>query len=232
MKRFYKTAAVAAGEGGVAVLLDGKPLKTPAKAAMLLPTPALAQAVAAEWQAQTDDIRPMSMPMTRLVATAIDRVAGARQAATQEIARYGDTDLLAYRADGPADLVERQERDWQPMLDWFRARYDIQMRVTRGVIAVRQLADLRARIEAICESYDPFRLTGLHAVVTTTGSVILGLALAERRIGPDEAFHLSQLDELYQAELWGRDSEAEGRRTALAEELQAVARYFDLLDAR
>lgn len=232
MKRFYKTAAASPVEGGAAVLLDGKPLKTPAKAALRVPTLSLAEAVAAEWQAQSDDIRPMTMPITRLVATAIDRVTDARAPAMQEIVRYGDTDLLAYRADGPADLVDRQEAAWQPLLDWFRARYDIHMMVTRGVIAVRQLADLRIRLEAVCESYDAFRLTGLHAVVTATGSVVLGLAMAERRIGPEEAFRLSQLDELYQAELWGRDSEAEARRAALAEDLKAVARYFDLLDAR
>jgi chaperone required for assembly of F1-ATPase len=230
MKRFYKTASASPREGGGAqVLLDGRPLRTPAKAEMVLPTLALAQAVAAEWDAQQTEIAPLRMPLTRLVATAIDRIAADPALATADIVRYAGTDLLSYRTDAPAELATSQEQSWSPLLDWFRERYDIQLQVTVGVIAVPQAADLPARMERLCAGLDAMRLTALHAATTITGSVVLGLALLEGRLTAAAAHEAGQLDELYQARQWGEDEEARMRREALRSELDAVERFLALL---
>lgn len=230
MKRFYKTATAVAREGGGAVVhLDGRLLRTPAKAEMVLPSLALAQAVAAEWEAQQGEIAPLRMPLTRLAATAIDRIAADRASATADIVRYGGTDLLSYRTEAPAELVASQEETWSPLLDWFRDRYDIQLQVTVGVIAVPQAEDLPARLEKLCDGLDALRLTALHAATTITGSVVIGLALMEGRLTAAAAHEASQLDELFQVKRWGEDEEARMRRVALREELDAVERFLMLL---
>ena len=230
MKRFYKTAMAVPRDGGGAVVhLDHRLLRTPAKAEMVLPSQALAEAVAAEWDAQEKEIAPLRMPLTRLVATAIDRVSTDRASATADIVRYGGTDLLSYRTEAPAELVASQNETWSPLLDWFRERYDIQLQVTVGVIAVPQPEDLPARLEALCAGLDDLRLTALHAATTVTGSVVLGLALMERRLTAMAAHEASQLDELFQARRWGEDEEARMRRSALLEELEAVERFVTLL---
>lgn len=229
MKRFYKTATAEARAGGAVVLLDGRLLRTPAKAEMLLPTLPLAQAIAFEWDAQTTEIAPLRMPLTRLAATAIDRVAADPAVTTAEIVRYGGTDLLSYRAETPPELVASQDGLWSPLLDWFRARYDIQLRVTSGIIAVPQAADLPARLEKLCAGLDAMRLTALHAVTTITGSAVLGFALLEGRLGAAEAHDAGQLDELFQVRQWGEDEEARMRRAALREELEAVEQFLALL---
>lgn len=230
MKRFYKTAAAQAeADGTVSVRLDGRPVKTPAKAELRLPTLALAEAIAAEWAAQQGEIRPTQMPLMRLATTAIDRVAADRSFATTDILRYGETDLLSYRAAEPAELAARQAEVWQPLLDWFRERYDVQMAVTCGVIAVPQPAALQPRLQQICDGYDPFTLTALHAATTNTGSVVLGLALLEGRVDAHAASEAGQLDELYQAKLWGEDAEAAARRANLSEDLAATERFLSVL---
>jgi chaperone required for assembly of F1-ATPase len=232
MKRFYKSATAAArDDGGAQVLLDGRPLRTPARAEMILPTLALAGAVAAEWDAQQGEIVPQRMPLTRLAATAIDRVTVDPAPAIADIVRYCGTDLLSYRTEAPAELVASQQRTWSPLLDWFRERYDIQLLVTVGVIAVPQAADLPQRIERICAGLDAMRLTALHAATTITGSAVLGLAVLEGRLTAAEAHEASQLDELFQARQWGEDEEARMRRDALHEELAAVERFLLLLRA-
>lgn len=232
MKRFYKTATAERRPDGTAVvLLDGRTLRTPAKAELALPSMALAEAIAAEWQAQQDEIKPLQMPLTRLAATAIDRVVVDRAAATAEILRYGDTDLLSYRADGPQELIDRQIATWQPLLDWFRERYDVQLAVTQGVVAIPQASALRPRLERVCAGYDPFTLTAMHAATTTTGSVVIGLAILEGRLDAEAAHKAGLLDELYQAELWGEDAEASTRRANLLADLQSVHRFLSLLQA-
>lgn len=230
MKRFYKSAAAAAQpDGSAAVLLDGRRLKTPAKADLVLPCLPLAEAVAAEWAAQGAEIRPQDMPLTRLAATAIDRVQAASDYAAGEIVRYGDTDLLSYRADDPPELAARQALEWQPLLDWFRERYDVQLNVTSGIVAVEQPAALRPRLEQVCAALDAYRLTALHAVTTATGSIVLGLALLDGRLDASRAHRLGLLDELFQAERWGEDNEAAARRAALLAELQSVQQFLALL---
>ncbi|PJI37704.1 ATP12 family chaperone protein [Ferrovibrio sp.] len=232
MKRFYKLATAEQAEGGAIVRLDGRVLKTPAKAEMHLPTLALAEAIAGEWQAQQDEIRPQSMPLMQLAATAIDRVMVDASFASNDLVRYGETDLLSYRADEPATLAERQAAEWQPLLDWFRDRYDVQMNVTSGIIAVAQPTELKPRLERVCAGLDAWRLTALHGATTNSGSVVIGLALLDGRLDADGAHRVALLDEMHQAERWGEDAEAVARRTGLLADLQAAARFLALLPAR
>lgn len=230
MKRFYKTATTARRpDGQHSVMLDNRPLKTPAKADFCLPNQALAKAIAAEWDAQQTEIRPLQMPLTRLVATAIDRTALDRARATAEIVRYGDTDLLSYRAEQPPELAARQEAVWQPLLDWFRHRYDIQLQVTQGIVAVPQPPGLRPRLEQVCAGLDPLRLTLLQALTSATGSVVIGLAVLTGKLNAEAAHRASLLDELFQAELWGEDAEAAARQSALLADLASATDCLTLL---
>ncbi|HEX6957678.1 MAG TPA: ATP12 family protein [Ferrovibrio sp.] len=232
MKRSYKSVTTGRrADGSYEILLDDRPLKTPAKADLALPSRSLAEAIAAEWQAQEGDIKPLQMPLTRLIATAIDRIAVDPSAAIAEIVRYGDTDLLSHWAESPQELVTRQASIWQPLLDWFRARYDAQFHVTQGIIAVTQPETLKPRLESICSALTPLQLTALHAATTTTSSVVIGLALLEGRLDAEAAHRASLLDELYQAELWGEDAEAAARRAALLTDLQNVAEFLSRSNA-
>lgn len=229
MKRFYKTATAEPDGDSAVIRLDGRLLKTPAKAEMRLPTLPLAEAIAAEWAAQQAEIRPSTMPLMQLAATAIDRVSHDPRYATDDVVRYGGTDLLAYRASEPAALAERQAAEWQPLLDWFRDRYDVQLNVTSGIMAVAQPAELPARLERICAGLDPYRLTALHWATTNAGSVVLGLALLDGRLDAEAAHRTALIDELHQAERWGEDAEAAARRTGLLADLQAITRFLGLL---
>lgn len=231
MKRFYKAVTISPHPSGLhGVLLDGRPLKTPAKADLVLPSMALAQAVAEEWDAQHSEIRPLQMPLTRLVATAIDKTASDPAAATGEIVRYGDTDLLSYRVELPPELAERQAAIWQPLLEWFRDRYGVQLRTTQGIVAVAQPPDLRRRLEQICADLDPLRLTVLQALTTATGSVVIGLAVLTGELDAEAAHRASLLDEFFQAEKWGEDFEATARWAALLADLSSASRCLTLLE--
>ncbi len=233
MKRFYKVASASRRADGLhGVMLDNRPLKTPAKADFCLPNQALAEAIAAEWEAQQPEIRPLEMPLTRLVATATDRTALDRPGVTAEIVRYGDTDLLSYRAEQPPELAARQAATWQPLLDWFRDRYDIQLQVTQGIVAVPQSPELKSRLEQVCAGLDPLRLTILHALTSATGSVVIGLAVLTGRLDAEAAHRASLLDELFQAELWGEDPEATARRSALLSDITSASHCLTLLQDR
>ena len=229
MRRFYRQAAVAAGAPGYQVLLDGKQLRPPATAELILPTRALAEAIAAEWNSQGEKIEPRGMAFMRLAATAIDRVRPLRPQVIAEIAAYAGTDLLCYRAAGPAELIDRQERTWQPLLDWLHQRYDAHLQVTRCVVAVPQSERSLKALEAAVAAEDDLTLAGLQALTASLGSLVLALAVRAVRLDIGAAFRASQLDEDYQAERWGLDSEAAAAREALWRDLQAVGRYLDLL---
>lgn len=229
MKRVYRTVASESTPGGHAVTLDGKRMRTPGRRELLLPTAALAAAIAAEWDAQTDEIRPARMPLTRLAATAIDRTADQRDLTIAETANYAGTDLVCYRADHPPALAERQHASWQPILDWAAERYAARLDVTAGIIPKRQSPATLARFTEAIATYDNFRLTGLHTATAACGSLVIALALAEGRIDAAEAFALSQLDETFQIEAWGEDAEAMARREALAADIAATARFLSLL---
>ena len=219
MKRFYKTVSVAPAEGGFAVLLDGKPVKTPARNALTLPTEKLAAAIAAEWQAQGTEIVATSMPLLRLANTVIDGIAANREEVINAILRFGENDLLCYRAHQPPELVSRQCAGWDPLLEWARQKHGAQMTVAEGLTHVDQAREALAALRRALEGFDAFTLGGLHVVASITGSTVLALAVAAGEISGAHAFELSRIDEIYQAEKWGEDAEAVKRTAALAHEL-------------
>lgn len=204
-KRFWTEARTEPAPGGHAVLLDARPVRTPAKSPLIVPTRALGQAIADEWNAQEGKVDPTSMPLTRAANSAIDKVTPQREEVVGLIAAYGDDDLLCYRATGPEALVARQAAEWDPVLEWAARALGAPLRVTSGVMHVEQpgpsLAALSARVAAL----DPFGLTALHDLVGLSGSLVLGLAVIEGHLETDRAWELSRIDEEFQAERWGRD---------------------------
>lgn len=228
-RRFYKSATVTPVEGGGwGILLDGKPLRSPAKRPFVLPTDRLAAAIADEWQAQGEKIVPSSMPLMQFAATAIDRLADNRAALIEEIAAYGGSDLVCYRAEDPPSLVRRQEELWQPLIAWVAERYDIALNVTAGVVAVEQPPRTLATFRRVLAACDLFALTALAGATSAAGSLVIAIALAEDRLSAEEAADAALLDELYQAEKWGRDPEAEKRRAAIRADLAAAKRLHVL----
>lgn len=225
MKRFYKAVTVVPGEAGFEIQLDGRPVRTPARAALLLPHSPLAEAVADEWRAQGDDIDPRSMPFTGLANGALDQIAPNRESFAAGIARYAESDLLCYRAEGPAELVDREAAAWDPLLDWARQRYDVAFRVTRGIIPVEQPAETLDRLNAAVAALDPFTLAGLSVLVTLSGSLVCGLAIVEGGYDADRVWEASEIDEAWEVEQWGEDAEATARAERRRAEF-ASARTF------
>jgi chaperone required for assembly of F1-ATPase len=219
MKRFYKEVSVGPVEGGFAVLLDGRPVKTPARNTLVLPTEKLAAAIAAEWRGQGDEIIVTSMPLLRLANSVIDGVAVNREGVVDAVMRFADNDLLCYRAHQPPDLVARQSVNWDPWLDWVRRRHDANMTLATGFNHVDQTPDALAVLRQVVSALDPFTLGALHVIASITGSLVLALAVADGAATGAQVFELSRLDEIYQAEKWGEDAEAAKRATALAHEL-------------
>jgi chaperone required for assembly of F1-ATPase len=231
VRRWYRSADAVPADGGFAIVLDGKPLHTPARAPVVLPTRALADAVAAEWGAQGDAIRLPEMRLTRMAATALDQIRPDPTHAIAQIAEYATTDLLCHRAEAPEDLRRRQEALWQPVLDWAVLRYDAPLRVVAGVMPGRQSAQALAAIRTAVAAYDAMHLAGLLVATTGMGSVLLALALAERHIDVERAWAAAELDEAYQREKWGEDPLAARRRAEIETDLRAAARFLDLLRA-
>lgn len=227
-KRFYRTATVIAADDGFAIGLDGRPVRTPAGASLRLPTAALAQAVAEEWLAQKDAVRPHSMPLTRLAATATDRVGPRRAEVIEHLIAYASTDLLCYRAEEPLELAARQERRWGPLLEWAAERWGAALTVTAGVVPVAQPESALQALRAAVESLNDLELTALASAVQASGSLVVGLALTAGRLDADTAFEVSHLDEIYQVERWGEDAEAAERRRRLRDDLRAAAAFLTL----
>jgi chaperone required for assembly of F1-ATPase len=225
VKRFYKDAAARAVAGGFTVALDGKPIRTPAKLPLVLPTQALAEAVAGEWAAQEGDVRPSAMPMTRLGSIALDIVARRREAVVAEVARYAETDLVCYRAPDQPALAQRQQASWQRLIDWATLRYDAPFAVTAGIVPLAQPPATLQAMRAAVAAYETMALTALHAATTACGSLVIGLALIEGEIDAESAFAAAQLDETFQIEQWGEDAEAAKRRAALKADIAAAARF-------
>ena len=230
MKRIYKSVQTQAVEEGWGVVLDGRKLRTPAKRELRVPSERLAAAIAAEWDAQDPDIRPATMPLTRLAATAIDRTAEKRAEIAAEVANYAATDLVCYRAHHPPALVARQEAAWQPLIDWAAGRYDAGLAVTSGIVPLAQSPASLKIFASVVAALDDFRLTAIQAATAACGSLVIALALYEGRLDADAAFAASQLDETFQIEAWGEDAEASQRRAALAADIEATARFLDLLE--
>lgn len=227
-KRFWTDAVAEACEGGFTVRLDGKPVKTPAKAAFVLPTLAMARAAAAEWAAQGDVVRPETMPVTRAANSAIDKLGHQFDDVVDLLAEYGGSDLLCYRAEGPQALVQRQAAAWDPVLDWARAELGVQLQATTGVMHIAQPAPSLSRLRALLASATPFELAALHDLIAITGSLILGLAVARGHLSAAQAFSKSRIDEHWQAELWGEDDEAAANEAAKSAALDEAARFHAL----
>ena len=230
MKRFYSSVAIAPQRGHFAVTLDGRAVKTPAKHPFLVPGEPLAQAVAAEWGAQQDHVRPETMPLTRFVNTAHDRVADQRGDVVEAVAAYAGSDLLCYRAEAPAELAALQALEWDPYLDWATARFDARLTVTAGIVPVTQEEAALDRLKTAVAAFDPFALAALHTATTVTGSLVLALAAAHGHRPADDIWRAASLDETWQADRWGEDDEAAARRTALRGELDDAVRFLRLLD--
>jgi chaperone required for assembly of F1-ATPase len=229
MKRFYETVAVSEAAGGFGVLLDGKALRTPGKKPLVVPSRPLAQALAEEWAAQVHDIRPDTMHFMKLVSTALDHVTENAQAVAAEVAKYAGTDLLCHRAERPRELVEREGRIWQPLLDWAMLRFDAPLRVTTGILPAEQPADSLKALHAVLSSLDALTLTGVADLTGICGSLILALAIWDGRLDTAAAIEAVLLDETFQSEQWGEDTEAMQRRAHRTRELDAAARFLGLL---
>ena len=207
-KVFWQAVTVAPGEGGFAVLLDGRPLRTPAKAPLVLPSEALAGLVAEEWRAQEGSIRPETMPATRRANAAIGKVRGQKHEVAALVAAYGETDLLCYRASAPEALRARQDAAWNPLLDWATDRYGIAWRVTEGVMPAPQPEKTLVALQAQVQAFTSFELTAFHDLVALSGSLVIGLAAAEKARPIEVLWQAARIDEDWQAEQWGFDDEA------------------------
>ena len=227
-RRFWKVAGTRPAAGGWEVALDDRPLRTPGKQALILPTPALAEAVALEWEAQGDEIRPQDMPLTRAANSAIEKVAPQFHGVAAMLAEYGGTDLLSYRATDPARLVELQARAWDPILDWAADRHGARLRTTAGIMPVAQDGDALARLHGVVAGLDVFGLTALHDLVTLPGSLVLGLAVIDGRLAARDAFALSRIDEEFQIAQWGEDEEARAAADARRGAMQVAETLWRL----
>ncbi|MDR0808745.1 MAG: ATPase [Gemmobacter sp.] len=227
-KRFWAAVAVEPCEGGFTIRLDGRAVKTPAKAPLVVPARALAERIATEWDAQEGPLRPETMPATRTANSAIDKVRPKFAEVAEMLAEYGGSDLLCYRAGGPEALVARQKAGWDPLLIWARQRFGAPLAVTEGVMHIPQPPASLAALRTAVFGCDEFRLAALHDLVAITGSLILGLAVAEGRIGAGEAFDLSRIDERWQIEQWGEDAQATATEAAKCRALHEAAQFHGL----
>ena len=229
-KRFYKSVAIEKEGAGFALLLDGKPVRTPAKAQLLLPTRALAEAVAEEWRAQGERIDPAAMPLTKLANSAIDGVAGRDEAVIDDILAHAGADLLCYRAKGPRGLVEAQRKQWDPVLAWAKSTLGAPLVLAEGIVHVAQPQASLDRLRDALVGRDAFGLAALHVMTALSGSALLALAVALGRMTPEEAWEAAHVDEDWQIGQWGEDAEAKARRTARRRDFAAAARTLALLD--
>jgi chaperone required for assembly of F1-ATPase len=204
-------------------------VSTPAKRPLTVPTPALAEAVAEEWLAQTETVDPKRLPLTRLASIALDMVAPRREAVVAEVAKYAGTDLVCYRAQQPSELAERQHAAWQPLIDWAPLRFDAPLTVTASILPVAQPAASLKALESAIAAYDTHRLAALHLAAGACGSLLVALALIEGRIDAEAAFAAAELDQSYQIERWGEDAEQARRRAGLKQDIALAARFVSLL---
>jgi len=231
MKRFWKDVTVEPGEGGWGIRLDARPVKTPARAALVVPTAALAEAIAGEWRSVEGDIDPGAMPLTGLANAAIDRVALSKDAFAEGLARYADADLACYRAEGPLGLIERQEQSWDALLGWARRRYDIDFATTTGLMHVAQPPGTVERLAHAVATLDAFRLAALSPLVTIGGSFLAALAVLEKALSPEQAWEAVTVDDRWQLEQWGSDNEAVVALENRRRDFFAAAQFLELLDA-
>jgi chaperone required for assembly of F1-ATPase len=226
MKRFYKIVAVTDALG---ITLDGRAVKTPAKAVLTLPNPVLADAIADEWRAQSEEILPQSMPLTGLANAAIDHVTPDPAAFAKGLAQYGETELLCYRAGDPPELIARQNAVWNPLLNWAIGRFDVSFTHVTGVMHQPQPDKTILRLADAVRACDPFELAAMSPIVTISGSLVTALAVQEGAITPEAAFDAAHLDELWQAELWGEDDFALEARAVHRRDFLNACRFLHLV---
>ena len=232
MKRFYKETAVDEGEGGFRVLLDGRPMRTPVKATLVVPTRSLAEAIAAEWAGVADkaEINAAHLPLTRLAATGIDRVVARRAEVIADTAKYAGSDLLCYRATAPDSLVKLQDEQWQPLLDWAAERHGARLVIAEGIGFVEQAEEAKAKLHEAVSAHGDLALSALYNLTHTAGSVVIALAVSDGRLDAAGAFAAAQMDELYQVDRWGDDPLAEKHREGVRKDIEASARFLSLLE--
>lgn len=230
MKRFYKKAETVEVDDGFSVTLDGRPIKTPAKAPFVLPNAAIAAEIAVEWEAQTDKVDPETMPSMKYAATAIDRVMTQREKVIDEIVGFGGTDLVCYRATYPEHLVTKQTDAWDPLLVWLKETFSVSLNVTPGVGYIAQddagLAKLRSEIE----TQSDLQLAAIHDIVSLTGSLVVTLAVMRRKLNAEQAFGVSELDETHIIDEWGEDTESTKRRKNNKVSLNDAIKFLKLCD--
>lgn len=228
MKRFYKDATVT-GDGPFGVALDGRPLRTPARVPLAVPTRSLAEAIAGEWQAQGEKIDPRSLPLSGFANAAIDRVAADHAGFAKRLATYAESELIAYRADGPASLLAAQATAWDPWVEWLARRYDVGLTITTGIMHVAQPAATLTRLHTAFAAFTPFQLAPLDPIVTITGSAVLALAVAKGELEAQAAYDIAHVDALWQEQQWGRDPLAEKAEEERRADLDAAIRCLRLL---
>ncbi len=228
-KRFYKEVALVEQAGGYGLTLDGRPVKTPLKQLLSMPTKALADGVAREWDAQNEHINPATMLLTKLCNTALDRVGEGRARIVDEIIDYANADLLCYRAEGPVELVARQSKRWDPVLAWAADTIGARFSPTAGIVHQSQSDECLSAFRGLVEGFDDFTIAGFHNVMTLTGSAVLAATAREEHLTGDEIWALAHLDEDWQIEQWGEDAEEQERRDGRQKEFEAMLEFLSLL---
>ncbi len=228
LKRFYKNSGVRPAGGGYEVLLDGRGVKTPMAGSLILPTQALAEAVAAEWAAQGEIVSPAAMPLTQLANTVLDRIRSARETYCASLAAFAQSDLICHRAEVPAELVRRQDRLWSPLVDWAAERYGARLSIGHGVMPLGQSAEALVALEGAVRALDDWQMAAAGAVAAASGSLVLALALIEGRVDGETACQIALLDEIWQTERWGEDKEEIARQKGIAIDIKAAARFAQL----
>ncbi|MBL4766957.1 MAG: ATPase [Rhodobacteraceae bacterium] len=226
--RFWKTTFVIPEGEGFGIALDSRAVKTPSKAPLLLPTQAMADAVAAEWEAQGNKIDPATMPMTRSANAAIDKVTHQHGEVADMLAAYGDSDLLCYRADAPEELVARQSAQWDPILDWAATNLGVRLHPRTGVIHQAQDGKTLNALTKMVHDMSPYQLAGFHDLVSMSGSLILGFAVTLQWKDPETVWVLSRLDEIWQLEKWGQDDEADAMSDVKRLAFLHAARFYEM----
>ena len=227
-KRFYKAAAAAETPEGWQVRLDGRGVKTPKRNSLMLPTRALAEAIAKEWEAQAATIDPRTMPLTKLANTTLDGVIGHENAVAAEIAAYAGNDLLLYRAERPERLVALQHELWDPLLIWVTDHFGARLHTTSGVMPLAQAPECLVRLHAAVDALDAYALASGHVMTTLTGSAVLALAHFHSRLSAEEVWSMAHVDEDFQISQWGEDAEAKKRRETRHAEMLAAATFYRL----
>ena len=226
LKRFWQAVTTEPRDGGHTVLLDGRQVKTPGKTPLVVPTDAMARAIAAEWQAQQGPVRPDTMPFTRSANSAIEKVAPQFAEVVALLAAYGETDLLCYRAPGPAALATRQAEAWDPLLDWAATTLHSPLNTTAGIVPIAQPDTSVARLHSLTAALTAFQIAAFHDLVSLSGSLVLALAVTRDRLTPDQAWTISRIDETYQAELWGVDDDAADLAETKRQAFHHAARFW------